>query len=61
MGITNQEIGDALEALALLMEVDGTQVFRVRAYRVGAEEIATQPEPVADRVAAGEDLARQAD
>ena len=56
MSVTNQEIGDVLEALALLMEVDGAQGFRVRAYRVGAEQIVAQPEPVADRVAAGEDL-----
>lgn len=56
MTATNKEIADVLEAIALLMEVDGAQPFRVRAYRGGADELLAHPEPVAEMVAAGKDL-----
>jgi len=56
MSVSNQQIADVLEATALLMEVDGAQHFRVRAYRSGAEELLAQPGPVAEMLAAGKDL-----
>lgn len=53
---TNQDVAEVLEAIALLMEVDDVEPFRVRAYRAAADEIRAWPEPVADMVAANRDL-----
>jgi hypothetical protein len=45
--ITNAEIADALERVADLLEAQGANRFRVRAYRSGAETIRRHPTPLA--------------
>ena len=56
MSIHNREIADLLSRLADLLEIDGADRFRVRAYRQAAQTVAGLSETLADKVAAGEDL-----
>lgn len=44
---TNREIADTLEELAELLDAQGANPFRVKAYRAAARVIAGWPEPVA--------------
>jgi len=53
---TNAAVATRLERLADLLEIDGANPFRVRAYRQAAETVAAHPESLADLVARGTDL-----
>lgn len=55
--VHNVDIAAMFEKLADLLEIEGANRFRVRAYRNAAREIAGLPHEVADMLAAGEDLA----
>ncbi len=57
MPVHNIEIYQALDKLADLLEIEGANAFRVRAYRNAARLIESLPRSVADMVAANEDLA----
>ncbi len=54
--ITNAEIVDNLYRLAVLLEIEGANEFRVRAYRNAARTISELPESAAAMVQEGEDL-----
>lgn len=54
--VTNADIADMLNEMANLLEIDGANPFRVRAYRQAALTIATMPRPLADMVEQGENL-----
>lgn len=54
--MNNTDIAKHLEAMASLLELDGANPFRIRAYRMAAETVREEPDPVADRVKAGDDL-----
>ncbi len=54
--IRNADIADALTKIADLLELEGANPFRVRAYRRAARTIHDLPHSVAAMVAAGEDL-----
>jgi len=51
--LANAEIADALERIADLLETQDADVFRVRAYRRGAERVRAEHEPVAALYARG--------
>lgn len=51
--MTNAEVARVLEHLAVMLELDGANVFRVRAYREGARVIGSSGESV-EALAAGE-------
>jgi DNA polymerase (family 10) len=57
MPILNAEIAKQLEQIADLLDIEGANPFRVRAYRRAARLIGELPRNVADMVAAGENLA----
>ncbi|MFO7945852.1 MAG: helix-hairpin-helix domain-containing protein, partial [Armatimonadota bacterium] len=44
--MTNEEVAQALEEIADLLEIADEQFFRVRSYRRAAEAIGGQPEDV---------------
>lgn len=54
--IANAEIADKFDRLADLLELQGDNPFRVRAYHNAARVIAGHPRPLADLVAEGADL-----
>ncbi len=56
MTMHNQEIADLFDKLADLLEIDGANAFRVRAYRQAAQSIAGLSENLAEEVERGEDL-----
>jgi len=56
MTARNAEIAEAFNRLAELLEIEGANPFRVRAYRNAARTVAELPRSVADMLAAGEDL-----
>ncbi len=56
MPVHNAEIAALFEKLADLLEIQGANPFRVRAYRNAARTIAGHPEPMAELVARGADL-----
>jgi len=56
MPITNSEIADKLTQLADLLDIEGADRFRVRAYRNAARTISTLPRSLEDMVYEGEDL-----
>lgn len=56
MSIQNSEIAAMLTQLADLLEIEGENPFRIRAYRNAARLVETLPRNVADMIAAGEDL-----
>ena len=45
--LTNPDVGRVLATLATMLEIDGANVFRVRAYREAARVVDALPEPVA--------------
>lgn len=47
---SNKDIGDLLEQIADLLEAQGENEFRVRAYRSGAESVRSAEQPVASLV-----------
>jgi DNA polymerase (family 10) len=57
MPVHNTEIASAFDHLADLLEIEGANPFRVRAYRNAARTIGDLPHSVADMLAKGEDLA----
>jgi DNA polymerase (family X) len=58
MPVHNTEIVDALYRLGELLEIEGANPFRVRAYRNAARTISELPESVAGMVASGADLVK---
>ncbi len=58
MKMHNNDVAELFERLADLLEIEGANPFRVRAYRNAARLIRSLPREVADMVAAGEDLTR---
>jgi hypothetical protein len=48
--IGNEEVARRLEEVAGLLEAQGAESFRVRAYRLGASEVRALPRPVAEIV-----------
>ncbi len=56
MAIHNLEIATLLNQLANLLEIEGDNVFRVRAYRNAARTIEGMSRGIAEMVAGGEDL-----
>lgn len=50
---SNQEIADVLNRIADLLEVQNANVFRVRAYRLGADTVRTADRTIADIVHRG--------
>jgi len=54
--LSNAQVAARLERLAALLEIDGANPFRVRAYRQAAETVAAHPEALADLRARGADL-----
>lgn len=55
--VSGAEVAAALENIADLLEIDGANPFRVRAYRNAARVVRDLPRDVAAMCAAGEDLA----
>ena len=53
----NVQIADVFDEMADLLEIGGESPFRVRAYRSGAQIIRDMPEPVAQWIRDGRDLA----
>jgi DNA polymerase (family 10) len=58
MAVHNQEIAERFSRLADLLEVEGANAFRIRAYRNAARVIGGLSPSLADLVADGEDLTR---
>lgn len=56
MTVHNGEIAAIFEEMADLLEIEGANPFRVRAYRFAARTIRDLPGEVAEMVARGEDL-----
>ncbi len=56
MPIQNAEIAGLLSQEAELLEIQGANPFRVRAYRRAAQTIDALPRSVANLIAGGEDL-----
>jgi DNA polymerase (family 10) len=58
MPVHNSEIADIFNQMADLLEIQGANEFRVRAYRTAARNISNLPDSVASMVQNGEDLAK---
>ncbi len=56
--VQNAEIADRMERLADLLEIEGENPFRVRAYRNAAATIRVLPRRLSEMVEAGEDLTK---
>ncbi len=56
MPVVNAEIASQLNTVADLLDIEGANPFRVRAYRRAARMLGALPRSVADMLAAGEDL-----
>ncbi len=56
MPVVNAEIASQLDKVADLLDIEGANPFRVRAYRRAARLVGELPRNVADMLAAGEDL-----
>ncbi len=56
MALSNSEIADLFDQLAELLDIEGENPFRVRAYHNAARTIRSQPRSLAEMVASGEDL-----
>lgn len=56
MTVHNKEIAGMFNQLADLLEIEGANPFRVRAYRNAARFIEDSPQSLAERVRAGDDL-----
>jgi DNA polymerase (family 10) len=57
MPVHNAEIAAAFDHLADLLEIEGANPFRVRAYRKAARTVEDLPRSAAELIASGEDLA----
>lgn len=58
MTVHNSEIATLFDKVADLLEIEGANAFRVRAYRKAAQAIGTMPQSLADMVESGEDLSK---
>ena len=58
MPVHNSEIADLFEKLANLLDIEGANPFRVRAYREAARTVSGYPRSMSDLLASGEDLTR---
>jgi len=58
MAVHNRDIAEAFRRMADVLDVEGENPFRVRAYRQAAATLESLPRDVGDMVAAGEDLTR---
>lgn len=58
MPATNTDIAKIFNEIADILEIDGANPFRVRAYRTAGRVVASLPRDVAGMVRAGEDLTR---
>jgi len=58
MPVRNSEIANVLGQMAALLEIQGANPFRVRAYRNAARTVDGLPRTVADMLAKGEDLSK---
>lgn len=56
MPVANAEIARELDRIADLLDIEGANPFRVRAYRRAARIVETLPRGVSEMLAAGEDL-----
>ena len=56
MPVVNAEIASQLDKVADLLDIEGANPFRVRAYRRAARVVGELPRNVADMLAEGEDL-----
>jgi len=56
MPVTNSDVSTIFQRMADLLEIQGENVFRIRAYRSAAHTIDNLPESVATMVGRGEDL-----
>ncbi|MCW3474587.1 DNA polymerase/3'-5' exonuclease PolX [Limobrevibacterium gyesilva] len=56
MPVVNADIASELDKVADLLEIEGANPFRVRAYRQAARLVGSLPRSVAEMVAAGDDL-----
>jgi len=56
MPVHNSEIADLFDRMASLLEIQGANPFRVRAYRNAAKTLGDLPREVVDLLAEGEDL-----
>lgn len=56
MPVVNAEIASQLDKVADLLDIEGANPFRVRAYRRAARLVGELPRNVADMLAEGEDL-----
>jgi len=54
--VHNSEIADIFNEMADLLEIEGANEFRVRAYRNAARTVSSLPQSIADMVKQGEDL-----
>jgi DNA polymerase (family X) len=61
MTVRNTEIAAIFEEIADLLEIEGENPFRIRAYRNAARELESLAGPVAEMVARDEDLTRLRD
>src|SRR4051794_34967843 len=51
--LTNGEVARVFERIAGIMEIQGENAFKIRAYRNAVETLNTLPEPIAQVAAAG--------
>lgn len=58
MTVHNSEIASIFDKVADLLEIEGANAFRVRAYRKAAQAVGTMPRSLADMVKSGEDLSK---
>ncbi|OFZ20415.1 MAG: DNA polymerase III [Bdellovibrionales bacterium GWB1_55_8] len=56
MALSNSSIAAVFDKVADLLDIEGANQFRVRAYRTAARTIAIQPESVAESILHGRDL-----
>jgi len=59
--IHNADISRLFRRLADLLEIEGANPFRIRAYRNAAQTIDDLPKSAARMIASGEDLSRMGD
>lgn len=58
MTVHNAEIATIFDKVADLLEIEGANAFRVRAYRQAAKTVGTMPQSLADMVESGVDVSR---
>ena len=54
--LDNEQIADVFDEIAALLELEGSNPFRIMAWQNAARTLRDHATPVADMVAAGEDL-----